>query len=140
MSKNGDIVRAGSKKFKSAVAKSMPALGGVIRTDSVDNFRREAFHKGTGYQKWKPLSKKYKAEKDIKHSDKKILQRKGKLRVSVRNLKVTKNSVTVGSTLDYAVKHNDGTNGMPKRRFLGESKILIKRINSELNRRLTNLN
>lgn len=92
----------------------------------------------------------------------------GKLKKSVRKLKTTRNSVLIGTNFSYAQIHNEGgdikktvtikghirkRNGreervrphirqmninMPKRQFIGESAILLRRIERMLDKQIKN--
>jgi phage gpG-like protein len=49
------------------------------------------------------------------------LVKTGRLRQSIRVLKRTNNSITVGSSVPYAKYHNEGTKNLPKRQFIGDA-------------------
>jgi len=74
-----------------------------------------------------PDGKEWQARKDGDTS-RSLLVKSGRLRKSIRISKVTDYSVTIGSDVSYGKYHNDGTEKMPQRKFLGNSKILIRRL------------
>lgn len=57
-----------------------------------------------------------------------LLVQSGRLRKSIRLSRVTSYSVTIGTSVPYAKYHNEGTERLPQRQFVGRS--------TELNRRL----
>ena len=60
-----------------------------------------------------------------------ILIKSGLLRRSIKKLKVTPNSIIVGTnSTTYASYHNAGTDNMPQRKFIGRSKVLSRSISS----------
>jgi phage gpG-like protein len=67
-----------------------------------------------------------------------ILVKTGRLKRSVRVVRKTLNSVTLGSDVPYAIVHNEGQGKMPKREFIGDSKKLEKLLIKELNKKVLN--
>ena len=49
------------------------------------------------------------------------------------------NNVVISSDLPYAQRHNEGTNGMPKRQFFGASQVLDRTIQAKIERELDRL-
>jgi phage gpG-like protein len=98
-----------------------------------NNFRRQGFVDET-VEKWQ------KRRKDIidglsgvqsKDKGRAILIKSGLLRRSIKKLKVTPNSIIVGTnSTTYASYHNAGTDNMPQRKFIGRSKVLSRSIKS----------
>lgn len=75
-----------------------------------------------------------------------ILHKTGKLKNSIRVVRKTLKSVTIGSDLKYAAVHNYGLRAgrgrgfkMPKRQFVGDSKKLERKITKELEKRVTRI-
>lgn len=138
--------------------KQFPQLAAVTAV----NFSKERFVKknwlGTNYKKWEPKKQNSKGS---------LMVKSGRLKRSIRKLKVTRNSVTIGTDVPYAEIHNEGgtisktttvkqhtrkrkgrvesvrshsrtTNTtMPQRRFIGAPPALTKRIERMLTKKLT---
>jgi phage gpG-like protein len=80
----------------------------------VDVFNAESFDGAH----WKPRQK---------DDGRRLLVKTGRLRSSIRVMKRTRNSITVGTDVPYAEFHNKGTDRLPKRQFIGESKVLKRK-------------
>jgi phage gpG-like protein len=74
-----------------------------------------------------PEDQKWKQRKDG-DTTRNLLVKSGRLRKSIRILRKTTNSVTIGTNVPYAKYHNEGTARIPQRKFLGPSAILSRRI------------
>lgn len=83
-------------------------------------FRNTVFqNEGWEGKPWKPLA----------HPEPRpILQKTGKLRRSIRVMDKSTGEITIGSDVKYAGFHNSGKGKLPKRQFLGDSKILRKKL------------
>lgn len=129
------------------------------------NFSKERFVRKNWVDKsvsaWKPRkpSPEWHSESQKKGSAKgSLMLKSGRLKRSIRKIKVTRNSVTIGTDVPYAEAHNEGAvinqsvnikkhsrkrKGrtetvkahkrkrkitLPERRFIGESALLIRRI------------
>lgn len=64
---------------------------------------------------------------------------RGRLKKSVRKIRVGRNFAVIGSDVPYAAVHNEGLRAgrgkgfkMPKRRFMGNSAVLAKQIERQL--------
>lgn len=68
-----------------------------------------------------------------------LLNKTGTLKNSIRKLSKTKLSFSVGTTLSYASYHNDGTNRLPKRQFIGDSRKLMRILGIKLYRKIYKL-
>lgn len=97
MAKNGfNEVKQKYQQLKSNLTKE---VGELAASHFKENFRKQAFDG----EKWKPRSK---ADKNSKKRN--LLVKSGRLRRSIRRLRTTARSVTVGSLLPYADIHNEG--------------------------------
>lgn len=65
-----------------------------------------------------------------------LLVKTGRLRKSIRLVEVTRNKVTVGTNVEYAKYHHEGTKHMPRRRFLGKSTVLNRRLQRMIKARI----
>lgn len=98
-----------------------------------------------------------------------LMVKSGRLKRSIRKIKVTQNSVTIGTDVEYAQAHNEGetinqtvnikahsrqrkgrsekvrahkrkrTIKLPKRQFIGESAILLRRIERMVQREMNEI-
>ncbi len=101
----------------------------VIANDTQNFFTRSWDKQGwedAGLKTWAPRAKETK-----KTMGKKIMISTGKLRRAVQNSIREKRFdkirlVIDGGSIPYAARHNYGTDGMPQRQFMGDSKALRK--------------
>lgn len=105
----------------------MAKIGTVVLKSTNENFSKEGFD-GT---KWK-------ARKYFKYEDgHPILNKTGELKNSIKVLNISSNEVTVGTNKEYGWVHNDGTNEIPQRQFIGDDdkqeRAIINLIEDELN-------
>ena len=133
------------KSDQTAWDKARAKLPKLIAEMSVNhfrmNFRKQGFE-DTTVEKWKPRKKPDYTGKGKRRREKKtkrgILIGSGsgkKLSRSIRQLKISKNTIIVGSTVHYAGVHNYGLRAgrgkgftMPQRKFIGHSNKLNKNI------------
>lgn len=85
-----------------------------IVENTLDNFESESFFGN----KWKPR----KNPDSKKNRGRALLVKTGRLRRSIRPLNMSEFSVEVGSNVEYAKYQNEGTQHIPQRKFIGESK------------------
>jgi phage gpG-like protein len=57
-----------------------------------------------------------------------LLVKSGRLRKSIRLTRVTSNSASIGTNVSYAKYHNEGTERLPQRQFIGKSAELTRRL------------
>lgn len=102
----------------------------------VNSFRQQGFT-DTTLEKWKPRKR---TERSMSGS-RAILVKSGNLRRSIKWRKYGKNAVINYSNLPYAKVHNDGLRAgrgkgfkMPKRQFVGYSKVMNKKIVEKINK------
>jgi phage gpG-like protein len=101
-------LRAIIKQIDRNKAKLLSGIGELIVSEALQNFKDEAFEG----QKWKPRKDGSSAGERTRRRN--LLVQSGKLRRSIRVVKVSKNSVTVGSDVPYAKIHNEGGVTHPK--------------------------
>lgn len=140
------------------------------------NFSKERFVRKNWVDKTVTAWKQRKPSPDW-HSDEQkkaaargsLMVKSGRLKRSIRKIKVTRNSVTIGTDVPYAEPHNEGAiinqsvnvkahsrtrKGreykvkafkrkrkitLPERRFLGESAILLRRVERLVQREITEI-
>lgn len=120
------------------------------------NFSKERFVKqnwiDSSTEEWRPRSRKRRGGKRRQRGA--VLVDSGRLKRSIRVISISKNKIVIGTAVPYAQAHNDGVNAMvtvkphsrrrngktyqvraysrrmflPRRRFLGDSKELTKRL------------
>ena len=82
---------------------------------------------------WKSLSKSYQEYKYRNNKKRNILTLTGDLKNDIKRRKATFARTILGTeNIPYAVKHNEGKGGMPKREFIGDSKKLYKSLEKEI--------
>lgn len=86
----------------------------------VDSFDKSAFD-----------GNKWKARKD-NDSSRKLLVKTGRMRQDIRITERGINHRRIGTSVPYAKYHNEGTNRLPQRKFIGNSKWLYRRNAVEL--------
>jgi phage gpG-like protein len=122
------------KKMKSAVPKR---IGNMALNHFLESWDNEAFSdRSTGDNSWKKRSTRTKA--DIRTGkNRKLLIQSGALKRSMKVSSAGWSRIVIGSYgIIYASRHNQGLAGMPKRQFIGRSRILdqkiLKMINNEM--------
>lgn len=122
------------KKMKNAVPKR---IGNIALNHFLDSWENEAFSdRSTGDNPWKRRSTKTKA--DIRTGkNRKLLIQSGALKRSMKVRSSNWSQIVIGSYgIIYASRHNQGLKGMPKRQFIGRSRMLdqkiLKLINNEM--------
>lgn len=89
------------KKNYKKVAENLPKkLGATAVRYTSDNFRKQGFD-DQGVKRWQP-------RKSKKHKGRALLIKSGRLRRSIRIIRLTSTYVTVGSTEAHAKIHNQG--------------------------------
>lgn len=94
----------------------------VMANEAVNYFKVDVFEQeGIDGQKWK-------SRKD-NDSSRRLLVKTGHMRQSIRVMKKGKNFRQVGTDIPYAQYHNKGTEHIPQRKFIGQSKTLARKLN-----------
>lgn len=127
-------------EFENIVAKlekakvDLPKLvASDIRNYFVNSFKRQGFDG----QKWQEVKRREKENQTAK--DKKpILIQTGRLRRSVNESirKTTWQEIVLGIDTPYAKYHNEGTDRIPKRQFMGDSKELQTKIEARIEKEI----
>ena len=134
------------KLDKEKLQRTFKSLKNEIGEIAVKHFKKSFDKEGFNnepFVKWKPLKRERK-----RYANRKILTQTGALKNSLQyksRLTKTEWSVVVTSTKIYAKIHNQGLMGlawgkypfkMPKRQFMGNSKILDKKIQTRIDNRI----
>lgn len=111
-----------------------------------DSFRKQGFQNGMGLQKWKEVQRRIDGTKAYKYPKKKDLGRRtrailvgkgsGRLKRSIRMAGSSFNRTKIISDLPYSRVHNEGLGRMPKRQFMGRSRMLDLKVNTLIRNRL----
>ena len=127
------LLKTKQKQINQAYNRTLPVKVGTEAVKFVrENFRQEGFV-DSKLEKWKPAKRK----SDPKHPDRAygtLLSRRNHLYKSV-NKRASPGKAVVYTYVPYAAAHNEGTNNagrgrktrIPKRQFIGESKVLNER-------------
>lgn len=99
MAKNRNGFERIKQKYEQLKTSICKEVGELAAAHFKENFRKQRFDG----EKWKPRSQ---ADKNKKSRN--LLIKSGRLRRSIRRLRTTARSVTVGSLLPYADIHNEG--------------------------------
>jgi phage gpG-like protein len=106
------------------VKRRVPRIVGTTAVEFFkENFRRQGFV-DQGLEAWPP--------RQDGNNDRALLIKSGRLRRSIRVLRANRNAVQVGTNVPYAKYHNQGTQHLPQRQFIGRSAGLRKRLAREL--------
>lgn len=119
------------KKMKSAIPKR---IGNMALNHFLESWDNEAFSdRSTGDNPWKKRKTMTKA--DIRtQKNRKLLIQSGALKRSLRVRSANWSQIVIGSYgIKYASRHNQGLAGMPKRQFIGKSRLLDQRILKMIN-------
>jgi phage gpG-like protein len=123
-----------------------PTIVGKTATDFfAQNFDRQGFL-NNGLRPWQDVRRRQHPRKSVRSEKARSLSYDGMpILVQSRNLQRSiapethKGSVIIFSDAHYAPYHNEGTDKLPKRQFIGDSAELDKLITSELERKLSKI-
>ncbi|MDO7877365.1 phage virion morphogenesis protein [Hymenobacter sp. ASUV-10] len=139
------------KELRSYLKTVPKLLGRAVVQESADNFRRQGYENDSGsVVPWEPRKqvdmKPGRKRKDGKRGprvpnprQRAILIKTGKLRRSVRIVATTANSVTIGSTQDYAQAQQEGLEHLPARPFITVGKSVKSKITRTITKDITKL-
>jgi len=122
------------QKFERTVPKR---VGNVAKNHFLESFDNEGFSDGSiKSDPWD--ERKSKTKRDQVAKRRQLLIQSGALK---RSIKVASNptfrKIAVGAYgIEYASRHNRGLSGMPKRQFVGKSKILDRKIRNLISKEI----
>jgi len=121
------------RKFERVVPKQ---VGNMMLNHFLQSFDDEAF--SDGRQSSDPWAKrKHKTKRDRVAGRRGLLIQSGSLKGSMRVGSATMKKIAVGSYgIKYATFHNNGTKRLPKRQFIGESKMMNRKIRTLIKKKL----
>jgi len=128
------------KQFEK-ISRTLPKrVGNVAKNHFLESFDNEGFSDGSiNSDPW--AKRKSKTKRDQTAGRRQLLIQSGALK---RSIKVaagpTFKKIAVGSYgINYAERHNKGLKGMPKRQFIGKSRILDKKIKQLIKNEMSKL-
>ncbi|MGA0556545.1 phage virion morphogenesis protein [Larkinella sp. VNQ87] len=111
----------------------------IVQVEGKKHFKQSFHNEGftdVTLEKWPDISEKAKDRKRRKNGSlPPILTDTGNLGDSI-DADIQPGQVVFGSDVPYAKRHNEGTNGTPKRQFMGPSKALDQKIIAKIEREL----
>ena len=132
---------------KIAVDLALKSLKDEVKQMAISHFKKSFDIEGfndSPVKKWKPLKRK----RSQPYTNNKILTKTGKLKNSLRGRSYVGSRVwwvDIYSNVEYANVHNEGLRSgrgrgfkMPKRKFMGNSRILDKKIQTRIDNRIKN--
>ncbi len=114
--------------FKSQRSTWASGIGLIAKKHFTDNFNKGGFD-----------GKKWQARKNNKDAGRAVLVKSGVLKRSITSRTNSWNKITIGSYTPYSRKHNEGIGGMPKRQYMGDSKILDKKVLDFLTKKMNGI-
>ena len=113
----------------------LPLLVNESKNMFIDNFRRQGFLDAV-VEPWQEVQRrksgtkayKYPKNKGLSRRTSNILVRTGRLRKGIRGQILSKNVGIIMNTVPYAGYNNYGTKSIPKRKFIGHSSTLNKKM------------
>ncbi len=131
----------GLSKIKVNYAAFQTKIPLKIANDVQNHFLR-GFQRGGGSTDasiggWKKRKTSRSARERKRSVGRALLVRSGKLRADIKKRKVSFSNITVGTrAIPYAGFVNEGTEKMPQREFIGDSRVLEKKITAKLIREI----
>jgi phage gpG-like protein len=141
MAKNAKIIREHQRQVVKELQNFITIMGVEAVKHYKASFRNQGFTDNI-LHKW---GKREREDRNTK-KERAILVKSGDLRRSIKVVRRSLKSVTIGSDLPYAQVHNDGLRAgrgkgfrMPKRQFVGKSNTLSKILMSKLDKRIAKI-
>jgi phage gpG-like protein len=137
--RNADILKSKQKEVQELLRDFIRIMGIDARNHFVKNFEKQGFDDDSVHA-WQ--------KRKITDEGRAILVKSGDLRRSIKVDKTSTDKVVISSDLPYARIHNEGLKGkafgkhsflMPKRRFMGFSKKLIRNLRNKLRSRINKI-
>ena len=125
------------KKTKAEFIKMTDEMMPIIGNEAVNHYKYSFVKQGFEdevVEKWEPRKR-----IDRKRPGRGILIDTGALRRSPRWARKSRYEALISSNLPYALRHNEGLSGMPKRQFVGYSGVLNRRIVRKFDQRIKNI-
>lgn len=108
-------------------------LANDIQRHFLKGFRRGGGSTDASIGGWKPRKHSRSARERKRSVGRALLVRSGKMRSDIKKRKISFNKTIVGTrSIPYAGYINEGTSKMPKREFIGNSRVLERQIEQKL--------
>ncbi|GAB2586493.1 phage virion morphogenesis protein [Spirosoma areae] len=128
-----------AKRAGDFIKNRLPTVVGVEATKHFkESFDNEGFT-DESLEKWPDITERRKEQKRKKNGNMSPILTDSRDLGDSLTWSEDGDSVVVSSDVVYAKRHNEGTNGMPKRQFMGPSRQLDKKIISKIERELDNI-
>jgi len=109
-------------------------LGNIGKRHFVKGFRIGGFQTDDSRNGWKSRKRNTR-----RNRGRAILVDTGALRRSIKITRANRRMVAIGTNLKYAEFNNDGTDKLPQREFLGDSKVLEKKLKRKIEREINKI-
>lgn len=131
MNKNAHILKEARKKAEKEIKGMVVIMGNDALNHYEGSFRNQGFT-DESLVGWK----KRKRTERSRGGNRAILTKTGRLRRSLKRMKIGQYAIKITSNVPYANIHNEGIGRMPKRQFVGYSgklnRSLIKKFDSKI--------
>lgn len=138
MSKLSDRIANALDKMPQTMNKLKIVLGARAKKHFLLGFAKGGGQTDASLGGWKPLSTKYSERKRKDDKKRTILVDTGAMFGAIKNAPTADGFSVYVADLEYAEYHNEGTDKMPQREFIGESDELeeesLKRIQEEIDK------
>lgn len=115
-------------------------IANTVQNHFLKGFDRGGGSTNTSVGGWKARKTSRSSRERKRSVGRALLVRSGKLRSDIRKKKISFRNITVGTnSIPYAGFLNDGTPRMVQREFIGESRVLDKKVEKILNQELDKL-
>jgi hypothetical protein len=109
------------------------------------NFEKQGFD-DAGVDPWKEVKRRTPGTKAYKYAKASARTRailvgrgSGRMKRDIKARKVTTSEVTISMSINYARYHNEGTERLPQRKMIGNSRSLSEKIKKEMNGLITTI-
>jgi phage gpG-like protein len=137
MANQSDKIRNKIKQLDMELTKATSAMGILAKNHFTKSFANQGFT-NEHLEAWKQRK-----ASSRKQRSRAILVQTGRLRRSINSRRSGKFQVTISTDVPYAKVHNEGGRSgrgrgfqMPKRQFIGDSKILNRQIETKINQKI----
>lgn len=130
---NSNIFKEIRLQYKSSKAKLPLKVANTIQNHFLQGFRKGGGQTNASIGGWQKRKTPRNARERKRNVGRALLVRTGSLRSDIKKREVSFNRIVVGTrSTPYAGYINDGTSKMPQREFIGESRVLEKKIENQI--------
>lgn len=132
-----NIIKELRLQYKATKTKLPLKIANTIQNHFLQGFRKGGGQTNASIGGWRKRKTARSARERKRGVGRALLVRTGSLRADIKKREVSFNRIVVGTrSIPYAGYVNDGTNKMPQREFIGESRVLEKKIEKKIVREL----